>query len=173
MSPQELAFRRGKCFIKSVALSGGLELLHCLHRKLCYYFRKSPLVSRGCLEDHFLSLEVETRSVGTGGGVTGTADPGARKKTHRLHFLFSICSHEPSTGQRYPEEQSQSSMRTSSSPSNHAVFAPQAQHLSELKSRLPWQFLGQLPPAAALKGDFLCEASPGCAVIMRLPWKAY
>ena len=65
MSPQELAFRRGKCFIKSVALSGGLELLHCLHRKLCYYFRKSPLVSRGCLEDHFLSLEVETRSVGT------------------------------------------------------------------------------------------------------------
>lgn len=30
---------------------------------------------------------------------------------------------------------------------------------------------GQPPPAAALKGDFLCEASPGCAVIMRLPWK--
>ena len=55
MSPQELAFRRGKCFIKSATLSGGLELLHCPHRKRCYYFQKSPLVSRGCLEDHFLS----------------------------------------------------------------------------------------------------------------------
>ena len=105
MSPQELAFRRGKCFIKPVALSGGWELLHCLHRKLCYYFRKSPLVTTGCREDHFLSLEVETRSA----GVMGIADPSVRKKTHRLHFSFLICFHEPSTGPRYPEEQSQDS----------------------------------------------------------------
>lgn len=84
--------------------------MHCLHRNLCYYFRKRPFVSRGCPEDCFLSLEVETRSAGTGGGVMGTADPGMKKeKAHRLHVLFSICFHELSTGQRYPEEQSQSS----------------------------------------------------------------
>lgn len=146
--------------------------MHCLHRKLCYYFRKRPFVSRGCPEDRFLSLEVETRSAGTGWRCNGDSRSWHEKeKAHRLHVFFSVCFHEPSTGQRYPEEQSQSSCENQFVPSQPCcLHTPSAASL-KTRDKASLAVPGQPPPAAALKGDFLCEASPGSAVIMRLPWK--
>lgn len=60
-----------------------MELLHCFHKEVCSYFQTNPSISRGCLEHHFLSVQAETRSTGTNGGVMGTTDPYVRKgKAH-------------------------------------------------------------------------------------------